>query len=130
MIADTNILVRAILGDDPKQSKLAQTELAKAELVAIAIPVLCEFVWVLQQGYKRSTSEVVHAIRGLLDSATVAMNRPAAEAGLAVLESGGDFADGAVAYEGKELGGDIFVSFDRQAVKLLARQGFATRVPG
>lgn len=130
MIADTNILLRAVVGDDPKQSRLAEAELVRAEAIAIPIPVFCEFVWVLQQGYKKSANEVAEAVRGLLDSAKVVANRPAAEAGLALLESGGDFADGAIAFEGTELGGQEFVSFDKEAVKLLARQGYAGRVPG
>ena len=53
------------------------------------------------------------------------VNRPAVEAGLAILEAGGDFADGAIAYEGSWLGGETFVSFDKQAVSLLQRQGIA-----
>jgi len=43
-------------------------------------------------------------------------------AGLAVLESGGDFADGAIAYEGGLLGGPEFVTFDQQAAKHLKAQ--------
>jgi len=39
------------------------------------------------------------------------------------LDAGGDFADGAIAYEGRWLGGDIFVSFDRKAVRLMEAQG-------
>jgi len=46
------------------------------------------------------------------------VNRPAAEAGLSLLEAGGDFADGVIAYEGRWLGADTFVSFDKKAVKL------------
>ena len=34
-----------------------------------------------------------------------------------------DFADGLIAYEGNWLGGDTFVSFDKRAVSLIARQG-------
>jgi len=49
---DTNVLVRAITGDDESQSKVAQLELAKADVVALALPALCELVWVLSQGYK------------------------------------------------------------------------------
>jgi predicted nucleic-acid-binding protein len=130
MIADTNILLRAALGDDPKQTKLAHAELANADVVVIPVVVLCEFVWVLTQGYKMSSDEVAGAIRGYLDSAKVMTNRPVVEAGLALLESGGDFADGAIAFEGVELGGQEFVSFDKEAVKLLERQGYAGRVPG
>jgi predicted nucleic-acid-binding protein len=35
----------------------------------------------------------------------------------------GDFADGAIAYEGKWLGADTFVSFDKKAVKLAEAYG-------
>jgi len=45
------------------------------------------------------------------------------EAGLSVLDAGGDFADGVIAYDGSWLGGESFVSFDQKAVKLLAAQG-------
>ncbi len=55
-------------------------------------------------------------IRDLLDAGNVVMNRPAVEAGLAILEAGGDFADGIMAYEGNWLGGETFFSFDKQAV--------------
>ena len=40
-------------------------------------------------------------------------------AGLRMLKSGGDFADGVIAYEGQWLGAGEFVSFDRSAVKKL-----------
>jgi predicted nucleic-acid-binding protein len=56
------------------------------------------------------------------------MNRPSVEAGLEVLESGGDFADGVIAYEGGWLGGETFVSFDKQTVELVAQHGRAARL--
>lgn len=127
--ADTNVLVRAITGDDARQSKLAQAELTKAAVVALAVPALCELVWVLSQGYKISSIEIAEAIRRLMNSANVIVNRPAVEAGLAVLDAGGDFADGAIAYEGNWLGAETFVSFDRKAVKLMEEQGEPARLP-
>jgi predicted nucleic-acid-binding protein len=33
---DTNILVRAMTGDDARQSKVAQAQLVKAEIIALA----------------------------------------------------------------------------------------------
>ena len=45
-----------------------------------------------------------------------------------LLEAGGDFADGVIAHQGQWLGGDTFVSFDRQAVALLREQGVATQL--
>ncbi len=125
--ADTNVLVRALVGDDARQSKAAQAELAKAELVALGIPALCELVWVLSQGYKISTADIAEAIRRLINSANVAVNRAAAEAGLEALEAGGDFADGVIAHEGKWLGADTFVSFDKKAVKLIKASGGVAR---
>ncbi|MGB9115981.1 type II toxin-antitoxin system VapC family toxin [Bradyrhizobium sp.] len=126
--ADTNVLVRAITEDHGHQSRAAETALKKAELVAIPISALCELVWVLSQGYKIPSSEIAEAIRRLMNGANVAVNRPAAEAGLALLDTGGDFADGVIAYEGNWLGAGSFVSFDKRAVKLLEAQGGSARL--
>ncbi len=121
--ADTNVLVRAITEDHEQQSRAAQTALRKAELVAIPLPALCELVWVLSQGYKIPSAEIAEAIRRLINGANVAVNRPAAEAGLAVSDAGGDFADGVIA-----LGAEIFVSFDKKAVRLIEAQGVAAQL--
>jgi predicted nucleic-acid-binding protein len=126
--ADTNVLVRALAGDDKRQSKIAQTELKKAEMVALALPALCELVWVLSQGYKIPSSEIAEAIRRLMNAANVVVNRSAAEAGLVLLDAGGDFADGVIAYEGNWLGADSFISFDRKAVKLMEARGKSARL--
>jgi predicted nucleic-acid-binding protein len=121
--ADTNVLVRAITEDHEQQSRAAQAALRKAEMVAIPIAALCELVWVLSQGYKIPTRDIAEAVRRLINAANVAVNRPAAEAGLALLDVGGDFADGVIAYEGNWLGADTFASFDKKAIKLLEAQG-------
>lgn len=125
--ADTNVLLRSMVRDDPKQAQIAEATLQDARLVAITIPTLCEIAWVLTQVYKRSSVEVATAIRLVLSSGNVVINRPTVEAGLAMLDAGGDFADGAIAFEGASLGGEEFVSFDRRAVKLLTNQGRAAR---
>jgi predicted nucleic-acid-binding protein len=126
--ADTNLLIRVITEDNEQQSRVAQTALKKAELVAISIPALCELAWVLSQGYKVPSSLVAEAIRRLINGANVVINRPATEAGLALLDAGGDFADGVIAYEGNWLGADTFVSFDRKAIKLIEAQGRSARL--
>ena len=97
-------------------------------MVALPLPVLCELVWVLSQGYKIPTMEVGEVIQRLINSVNVVANRPAVEAGLALLVLGGDFADGVIAYEGSWLGGETFVSFDRKAVKLIEAQGESARL--
>jgi predicted nucleic-acid-binding protein len=128
--ADTNLLVRAVTGDHALQSEAAQMVLKDADVVALAIPALCELVWVLSQGYKIPVSDIAEAIRRLMNSANVVVNRPAAEAGLVLLDAGGDFADGVIAYEGSWLGADAFVSFDKKAVKLMEAQGWSARLLG
>ncbi len=126
--ADTNVLVRAITGDDARQSKAAQTTLREAEVVAVTLPALCELVWVLAQGYKIASPQIAEAIRGLLNAENVVVNRTAAETGLALLVAGGDFADGIIAHEGSWLGADEFVSFDKKAINLLQAQGTSARL--
>jgi predicted nucleic-acid-binding protein len=126
--ADTNVLVRAAVGDDAKQARSAAKVLTTAELVAVTLPTLCEFVWVLARGYRRTDAEIGEAVRLLIESARVRADRPAIEAGLSVLEAGGDFADGVIAFEGRRLGGPIFVSFDNKAVDLIAASGGETRL--
>jgi len=126
--ADTNVLARAILQDDPGQCRTARKLLKDATLIAVSLPSLCELVWILRQGAKLSKEDVSTAIRALFDTGNVVMNRPAVEAGLALLEAGGDFADGIMAHEGKWLGGETFVSFDKKAVTLLSKQGESARL--
>ena len=120
---DTNILVRAVVRDDEKQARAAAKLLKEAELIAVSLPCLCEFVWVLRRVYNFGDQDISVAIEALLDTSNVAVNRPAADAGLAILNQGGDFADGLIAYEGNWLGGETFVSFDKKAVSLIAKQG-------
>ncbi|WP_336967636.1 type II toxin-antitoxin system VapC family toxin [Sphingobium aromaticiconvertens] len=126
--ADTNVLARAILQDDAGQCRAARDLLRDATLIAVSLPSLCELVWILRQGAKLPKEDVSIAIHALLDADNVVMNRPAVETGLALLEAGGDFADGIMAHEGKWLGGETFVSFDKKAVALLSKQGEAARL--
>jgi predicted nucleic-acid-binding protein len=125
---DTNVLIRAVVGDDPAQAKVAAKLLTDAKLIAVALPCLCEFVWVLLRVYGFQAPDVATAIRALVAAANVEVNRPAVEAGLLALEAGGDFADGVIAYEGNWLGGETFVSFDKKAVALLNAQGQSARL--
>ncbi|HEV2324163.1 MAG TPA: type II toxin-antitoxin system VapC family toxin [Terracidiphilus sp.] len=125
---DTNVLLRDALQDDPRQSAIAAKTLRKAELVVVPASALCEFVWVMRRLYQRSSAEIARSIRLLMSGDNVEMDRPAIEAGLEVLEKGGDFADGVIAYQGHWLGADEFVSFDKQAVALLKAQGRRVRL--
>ncbi|MES1197350.1 MAG: PIN domain-containing protein [Pseudomonadota bacterium] len=121
--ADSNVLIRLVVRDDAVQLRKAQTELAAAQIVCVSISTLCEIAWVLGRNYGHSRANIAAAIRAILASANVMANRAAADAGLAMLDVGGDFADGVIAFEGAALGGGTFASFDKTAVKLLTAQG-------
>lgn len=125
---DTNVLVRAIMDDDPRQAAIAREELRQSDLVTLATSALCELVWVLASGYKVPPARIAEALRRLLESDNVVADRGAVGAGLDVLESGGDFADGAIAHESRRLGATEFVSFDRKAVRLLKARNEAARL--
>ena len=129
LIADTNLLVRAAVQDDVAQARLAMKALEAAELIAVPLPCFCEFAWVLLRAYKFTTADTARAIQALLDIEKLITNRPAVEAGLAVLSAGGDFADGVIAFEGRTMGGEVFVSFDEKAVKLLTKNKIPAQAP-
>ena len=82
----------------------------------------------LRRGYKRSAADVASAIHRLINSANVVTNRLAVEAGLSVLEAGGDFADGVIAYEGNWRGAEELVSFDSKAISVLQAVGSRARL--
>lgn len=69
--ADTNVLVRFLTWDDTGQAAKAARVIEEANAVFISTVVLCEVVRVLKRAYRYK-----------------------AEAGLRLLEAGGDFADG------------------------------------
>ena len=125
---DTNVLVRGIVRDDESQARTAERVLRQATLIAVTLPTLCEFVWVLRSLYDLPDADIAAAVQTLLTTANVVCNRPAAEAGLAMLQAGGDFADGIIAHEGAWLGADTFVSFDREAVSLLRKHGHPAKL--
>jgi predicted nucleic-acid-binding protein len=45
-----------------------------------------------------------------------------------MFNSGADFADGVIVHEGRWLGGDTFVSFDKKAVTAVAKQGVQAKL--
>ena len=121
--ADTNVLVRIVMQDDTEQAAVAQALFLQATVIAIPVPVFCEFVWVLKRGYASSANDIASAIEAIVEVDAVVTDLPAVEAGLTALRAGGDFADGALAYQGETLGGTVFASFDRNAVALLRNKG-------
>ncbi|HTC49900.1 MAG TPA: type II toxin-antitoxin system VapC family toxin [Candidatus Aquilonibacter sp.] len=125
---DTNVLIRAVVRDDKRQADAAAKLLRSADLVAVAVSSLCELVWVLRRVYRFSAIDAADAIRALIGAGNVAVDRPTVAAGLMMLDAGGDFADGVIAYEGRWLGAETFVSFDRKAVEMLRKKGQSVRL--
>ena len=125
IIADTNLLLRAIIADDPGAALVARRRIQASSIVTIPTIAICEFVWVAMRAYKSPRHAVAKAIRDLVSDPKVVCDRDAVEAGLAMLDRGGDFADGVIAFEGRRLGGTVFSTFDRKAAALVAAQGHA-----
>lgn len=125
---DTNVLVRLAVQDDETQTQAAQALFAEGHELILTLPMLCEFVWVLRRGYGIPYARIAEVMRELLTSETIGVDRRSALAGVAMLEAGGDFADAVIAHEGRWLGAETFVSFDRRAVKLLAEAGEKARL--
>jgi hypothetical protein len=67
-------------GDDAVQSRIARAELANADVVCVALPTLCELAWVPSRGYKLPLPDIARVTGRPLDTARVAVNRPAAQA--------------------------------------------------
>jgi predicted nucleic-acid-binding protein len=130
MIADTNVLLRFVVGDDPKQYKLALETMEKSEAVAVTNHALCEMAWVLRSRYGVSRPAIAATIRALLETRNVVLDSATVNAGLTTLEADADFADGVIDYEGRWLGGEIFVSFDKKAVAAIAKQGQKAKLLG
>jgi predicted nucleic-acid-binding protein len=126
--ADTNVLVRALIDDDPKQSPIAQKILKNADVVALPTVALCELVWVLLNGYGVDSKRIADAILKLTQSENVVFNAIHVNAGLAMLAAGGDFADGVIASEGAYMGAEEFVSFDKKCIKRLQSSNVAARL--
>ncbi len=120
---DTNVLVRVLTQDDETQNRIANAAIDAADAVVLTPSMLCEAVWVLSRGYRADPADIAAVVRSVLASANAEFDRPAVEAGLSMLDAGGDFADGVIAHEGRMHGAESFLSFDRQAVCLLVAQG-------
>ena len=120
---DTNVLLRAILGDDALQTPKARELLESAEEVVLTFLVLAELDWVLRKQAKWSREAVAATIGGLLAKPNVRGHRWTIDEGLAALSAGADFADGVIAYDGAWQRGDTFATFDQRAASVMQARG-------
>ena len=130
MIAvDTNVLVRLLTGDEPKQEAAARSLFAD-QPVWIAKTVLLETGWVLRRLYGFEENRIRDAFTRLLGLASVhAEDESSVAAALALMAHGIDLAD-AIHVCGRPPGA-AFVSFDKTFVKRARRAGVSriSRVP-
>lgn len=129
LAVDTNVILRLMVRDDPVQTALAARELERAGAVIVSVVTLCEAAWVMERTYRFTRAAIAENFRALLAVPSVEYDRPEVEAGLAMLELGGDFADGVVARQGRSRRAEVFVSFDQKAVKRLMAMGENARLP-
>ena len=111
---DTNILVRIFVADDEIQHQKAIALIEQAAKFFVPTTVFIETVWVLMSRYELSKADVYAVLCDFIENSDkLLLKYDEVRAGLALLEIGGDFADGINQYLGKVGGGEIFVSFDK-----------------
>jgi len=110
---DTNVLVRYLTWDDDIQSPRAAEAIEGAETVIVSGIVLCETARVLARSYKRPAADIAAVLRRFIQADSVDVDRPLAEAGLASLDRGGDFADGVILVEAERAKADQLMTFDQ-----------------
>jgi predicted nucleic-acid-binding protein len=116
--ADTNVIVRYLVQDDPAQGRKAATFIesvaASGEQILLANIVLCETVWVLDSAYGFDKTEIAHAMDKILQTASFAFEdkdllRTALED---YRNSKADFADCLIGRSHQALECDTTVTFD------------------
>lgn len=115
---DTNVVVRYLTWDEPSQAEAAARVMEGAAAIVVPTIVLCEVVWVLRRAYRYDRAEIADALRRLITSRSVEVDEVAAQAGLRMLEAGGDFADGVALEEAARACCDRLPSLDRRLAEL------------
>lgn len=118
---DTNVLVRAVMEDDPAEAKIAKQFLKKIsseKKLFIGSYAILEMVWVLKVK-KRTRQEIRDAILNLLDSLGVAIGqREAVTEALEMYAKGkADFGDYLILAESRLNGASAIASFDKDFCK-------------
>ena len=131
IIADTNILVRFLTQDDKAQFTKVKDLFSQVDEIIIPTHVFCEIAWVLSFSYKIGKDKISEIMNALVSSNKIISREDEIEAGLEMLENGGDFADGVNEYSGRQManGQSVFASFDKKAVRIFNERGISAMVP-
>ncbi len=120
--ADTNILVRILVGDDPIQSPLACNLLVEGDELVVLSTVLLEVEWVLRGVLKYSWHEVDEAFAKLFSLPGIVLPEEQRVLQAFVLfRTGMDFADALHLAGGEKY--DEFVTFDRALARTALKAG-------
>jgi predicted nucleic-acid-binding protein len=125
---DTNVLVRLLTNDDPRQARMARkaldVALAEGQTVWVSVVVLCELVWVLQGLYKYEKKQIVSALDALLKFSGIEVQSPhLVKKTLDVLTgNAADFADILLGLLSLDAGATYVLTFDKKASKLVTHE--------
>ncbi|QPC94150.1 type II toxin-antitoxin system VapC family toxin [Mesorhizobium sp. INR15] len=112
---DTNLVVRYLTGDHPKQSPRARA-LIDGQPVFVAVTVVLEVEWVLRSAYGYALPEIARALRAFGGLPTVEMeDATIVSSALDLADAGMDFAD--ALHLGKSAHCTGFATFDRKLIK-------------
>lgn len=119
---DTNILLRALLNDDPRQSEMAHgflASLGENRRGYVGISAVLETFWVLRSRYRVSRQSLYGMMRQLLMIKYLEIETSAAvaQALSAYQKRQADFEDALLAARNAEAGCAVTYTFDRDAAK-------------
>lgn len=120
---DTNVLVRFLTQDDPRQAVLANRLLDGLSVDNpgfVAREVLVELVWVLERAYRLPRARTAEALLALLAAAELEVEA-ADDVGRTLgpyRDDGFDFADLMIAAASRRAGCGSLVTFDRKAARV------------
>jgi predicted nucleic-acid-binding protein len=117
---DTNVLVRYLVRDDPRQAQIAARLFQKLTTERpgyISSPVVVELVRVLGKGYGFEPSAIVAALAKLLEMPNLLVEDED-ELRLATESDHGDFVDRWIHFIGEHAGCEKTVTFDRRFARL------------
>ena len=129
-VVDTNVMLRYLLNDDAQQSAVASRMLSDNSLEFI-IPtyVLNEVIWFLKYSLKVKRLELISLISDLLARDNFMLSNEEVKVVLNFLQSGGDFADGVIAYQVSQYNNASLLTFDKKAQKIAHALNIAVSYP-
>jgi predicted nucleic acid-binding protein len=115
LAVDTNLIVRYLTGDHPKQSAKARVVIDGVD-VFVSTTVVLETEWVLRSVYSYDPAQICAALRAFAGLPRVSLEDPALVAtALDRAARGLDFAD--ALHLGRAEDCDAFIKFDRRLIK-------------